>query len=106
MTSNIVETIKEKLQTTLKAIHVVRNIQQHTWQQPLSIIVCMQEVTDTSGGCGQNIEVVVVSDVFEGKGLLQRHRAVNECLAEEIATIHSFKLKTHTSKQWTNNTNK
>ncbi len=67
------------------------------------IVICVyiQEVSDTSGGCGQNIEVVVVSDVFEGKGLLQRHRAVNECLATEIAAIHSFKLKTHTSKQWT-----
>ena len=60
----------------------------------------MQEINDTSGGCGQSFEVLVVSEKFEGKSLLQRHRLVNDCLSEEISLIHSFGQKTYTPSQW------
>lgn len=33
-----------------------------------------QEVEDLSDGCGAKISCLVVSDQFEGKPLLQRHR--------------------------------
>jgi stress-induced morphogen len=46
--------LKAKLQSALQAQYV--------------------EVHDVSGGCGQSFEVVVVSNMFEGKPLLQRHR--------------------------------
>ena len=61
----------------------------------------MQEVRDVSGGCGQSFEAVVVSSQFEGKPLLQRHRMVNGCLAEEIKKVHAFSQKTYTPEQWT-----
>ena len=32
------------------------------------------EVTDTSGGCGGAFEAIIVSEAFEGKKLLARHR--------------------------------
>lgn len=48
------------------------------------------EVVDTSGGCGQAYEVVIVSNVFSGKNKLGRHRLVNTALKEEIAIIHAF----------------
>jgi stress-induced morphogen len=32
------------------------------------------DIADTSGGCGQSFNVLIVSDAFEGKSLLQRHR--------------------------------
>lgn len=48
------------------------------------------EVIDTSGGCGQAFEVVIVSSIFMGKNKLQRHRLVNAALKEEIAVIHAF----------------
>ena len=58
---------------------------------------------DTSCGhdCGQKLEVVIVSPLFEGKGLLQRHRLVNEALSDEIAQLHAFSQKTLTPVQWT-----
>ncbi|XP_046831789.1 bolA-like protein 2 isoform X3 [Vespa crabro] len=72
--------IKNKLITKLNASHV--------------------EVTDQSDGCGAKFSVVVVSNVFEGKTLLQRHRLVNSALEEELKTIHAFSQKTLTSEQW------
>lgn len=37
----------------------------------------LQEVIDQSDGCGAKFSVVIVSDVFDGKPLLQRHRYNN-----------------------------
>jgi stress-induced morphogen len=55
---------------------------------------CMQEVVDTSGGCGSAFEVRAVSPLFAGKTLLQRHRLINECLRAELATgIHALSIK-------------
>ena len=58
---------------------------------------------DTSCGhnCGQKLEVVIVSPLFEEKGLLQRHRLVNEVLADEIEQLHAFSQKCLTPAQWT-----
>ncbi|KAI9297448.1 bola-like protein [Neoconidiobolus thromboides FSU 785] len=58
------------------------------------------EVIDTSGGCGQSFEVIVVSEQFEGLPLLKRHRLVNECVKEEIAQLHAFSQKPYTPAQW------
>ena len=38
--------------------------------------------------------------VFAGKPLLARHRAVNEALAAEMASIHALTLKTLTPEQY------
>ncbi|KAM0917227.1 hypothetical protein ACQ4PT_009658 [Festuca glaucescens] len=50
-------------------------------------------VTDTSGGCGASYEIEVVSDKFEGKRLLERHRMVNTALAPHMAEIHAVSIK-------------
>lgn len=34
----------------------------------------LQEVIDESDGCGAKFSVTIVSTIFEGKSLLQRHR--------------------------------
>ena len=57
-------------------------------------------VSDVSGGCGQAFDVVIVSEQFEGKRTLQRHRLVNDCLKDEIASMHAFSQKTYTPKQF------
>ena len=57
-------------------------------------------VSDVSGGCGQAYDVVIVSDQFEGKSTLQRHRLVNDRLKPEIASMHAFSQKTYTRKQF------
>ncbi|KAL2918965.1 hypothetical protein HK105_201235 [Polyrhizophydium stewartii] len=61
---------------------------------------CRGPITDTSDGCGQSFEVVIVSTAFEGKSLLQRHRLVNDAAKAEIAQIHAFSQKTYTPEQW------
>ncbi|KAJ4964788.1 hypothetical protein NE237_016637 [Protea cynaroides] len=59
------------------------------------------EVTDTSGGCGASFEIEIVSEQFEGKRLLERHRMVNTALTEEMKHIHALSIKKAlTSAQW------
>ncbi|XP_073693618.1 bolA-like protein 2 [Garra rufa] len=73
--------IREKLIAEIGAIHV--------------------DVEDTSPNrCAASFKVLVVSPQFEGKPLLQRHRMVNNCLAEELKEIHAFEQKTLTPEQW------
>ncbi|CAG8518920.1 12073_t:CDS:2 [Ambispora gerdemannii] len=58
------------------------------------------EASDTSGGCGQSFEVIIVSSQFDEKSLLQRHRLVNEAIKDEISELHAFSQKTYTPTQW------
>nr|XP_043632722.1 protein BOLA2 [Erigeron canadensis] len=59
------------------------------------------EVIDTSGGCGASFQVEIVSEQFEGKRLLERHRMVNGVLAEEMKDIHALSItKAQTPDQW------
>nr|XP_056719845.1 bolA-like protein 2 [Euleptes europaea] len=59
------------------------------------------EVEDTTPGrCATSFKVLVVSPQFRGKPLLQRHRLVNEVLAEELKHIHAFEQRTLTPEQW------
>lgn len=57
-------------------------------------------VQDMSGGCGQAFAVVIVSNKFNGKNKLARHRMVNSELKEEIAAIHAFTQKTYTPEEY------
>ncbi|RKP05928.1 bola protein [Thamnocephalis sphaerospora] len=57
-------------------------------------------VTDTSGGCGQNFEVVIVSEMFAGQSTLQRHRLVNNKVKSLISQLHAFSQKTFTPAEW------
>jgi len=54
--------------------------------------MCLQDVEDTSGGCGASFVVSVVSPKFEGMKLLARHRAINAALKEEISQIHALQI--------------
>ncbi|KAK4264802.1 hypothetical protein QN277_025932 [Acacia crassicarpa] len=59
------------------------------------------EVIDTSGGCGASFEIEIVSEQFEGKRLLERHRMVNAALEEEMKEIHALSIKKAvTPEQW------
>lgn len=50
-----------------------------------------------SAGTDSHFKVVIVSSDFEGKLLLQRHRAINKVLADELANhIHALALHTYT----------
>ncbi|GKV25264.1 hypothetical protein SLEP1_g34726 [Rubroshorea leprosula] len=59
------------------------------------------EVIDTSGGCGASFAIEIVSEQFEGKRLLERHRMVNGALQEEMKQIHALSIKKAlTPEQW------
>jgi stress-induced morphogen len=53
----------------------------------------LQTVIDTSGGCGASFDVSIISEAFQGKPLIQRHRAVNTALAKEMPSIHALSIK-------------
>ncbi|KAI0920371.1 hypothetical protein AcW1_002132 [Taiwanofungus camphoratus] len=58
------------------------------------------DIIDQSSGCGENYAVFVVSEAFEGKNTLARHRFINELLKNEIAQMHAFSQRTLTPKQY------
>jgi BolA protein len=52
-------------------------------------------------GSESHFKVTIVSNKFEGERLIQRHRAINSLLAEELAgKIHALALHTYTEKEW------
>ena len=52
-------------------------------------------------GSESHFKVVVVSDAFDGKMLLARHRLVNKALADELdGGIHALALHTMTMQEW------
>ncbi|KXS20497.1 bola-like protein [Gonapodya prolifera JEL478] len=58
------------------------------------------DVSDTSGGCGQSFELVVVAAAFEGKTVLQRHRLVNDACKDLVSQVHAFSQKCLTPAQF------
>jgi acid stress-induced BolA-like protein IbaG/YrbA len=63
--------------------------------------VTLVETQDLTGG-GDHWQVIIVSSAFEGKGLVEQHRIVNEALKEPLADqrIHALALKTYSPAQW------
>ncbi|XP_034244601.1 putative bolA-like protein K11H12.1 [Thrips palmi] len=52
-------------------------------------------------GSETHFKVVVVSSQFEGKPLIQRHRAVNDALSEELKSgVHALSIIAKTPEQW------
>ncbi|XP_029166006.1 protein BOLA2 [Nylanderia fulva] len=74
------EYIKNKVTDELKTLHV--------------------EVVDQSDGCGAKFSIVVVSELFQGKPIVQRHRLVHGVLKEELKTIHAITITALTPEQW------
>ena len=68
-----------------------------------------QVINESSGhnvpkGSESHFKVVVVSAAFDGVKLLERHRQVNDCLADELAnSIHALSIKAQTPAQWEKN---
>ena len=64
---------------------------------PISLV----ETQDLTGG-GDHWQLIVVSPAFEGKGLIDQHRLVNEALKVPLSDqrIHALSLKTFSPAQW------
>ena len=55
----------------------------------------------TKESTGGHFIVTIVSDTFEGKPLLERHRMVYDTLKSEFkSAIHALKLRAYTSREW------
>ncbi len=52
-------------------------------------------------GSESHFKLVVVSDAFDGKMLIARHRMINEILKDELANgIHALAMHTMTPDEW------
>lgn len=52
-------------------------------------------------GAQTHFKVLIVSEAFEGLGLVDRHRRVNEALREELKkTLHALSIRALTPAQW------
>ncbi|KAF6750818.1 bola protein [Ephemerocybe angulata] len=65
-----------------------------------AIPITTLEIEDQSSGCGESYAVVLVSEAFQGKSTLARHRMVNNLLKSHIAQMHAFSQKTYTPQQY------
>ena len=52
-------------------------------------------------GDGRHFEATVISDAFEGKSLLQRHRMVHATVEKQIKSdeLHALSIKAYTPQQ-------
>jgi acid stress-induced BolA-like protein IbaG/YrbA len=59
------------------------------------------QVQDLTGG-GDHYQVIVVSEAFEGKGLVQQHQLVYDAVRQAMSSeaIHALALKTYTPAKW------
>lgn len=59
------------------------------------------ETQDLTGG-GDHWQVIIVSPAFEGRGLLEQQRMVNDALKEAMNSerIHALTMKLYTPAQW------
>ncbi|HPE80633.1 MAG TPA: BolA/IbaG family iron-sulfur metabolism protein [Gammaproteobacteria bacterium] len=79
--------IEEKLQAQFAPLHLEVNNESH--------------MHDAPEGSESHFRVVLVSEQFSGKPLLQRHRAVNTSLDAELkGGIHALALHTMTPEEW------
>lgn len=66
----------------------------------------MQVINESSNhnvppGSESHFKVVLVSNDFDGKNLLARHRLVNSILANELqGKIHALAIHTYTEAEW------
>lgn len=52
-------------------------------------------------GDGDHLEAIIVSDLFDGKSLLQQHQMVMAPLNEALkGQLHALKIQTYTPDQW------
>lgn len=47
-----------------------------------------------------HFKLVLVSDAFEGKRMVQRHQLIYSTLKEEMPTFHALAMHLHTVKEW------
>ncbi len=88
----MLDTIKKKLANaiTLSHLEVIDETSNHNVPE----------------GSESHFKVILVTDEFNDKPLLQRHRLVNEALVEELKhKIHALAIHTYTMQEWSEQSN-
>lgn len=82
--------IKNSIETKLQSV------------QPLFLeVINESHMHNVPKGSESHFKVTIVSDAFNGKTLLARHRVINDLLADELAHfIHALVLHTMTAEEW------
>ncbi len=84
---SVEDDITEKLQTGLKPSHLEVINESHMHNVP--------------PGSESHFKVIAVTEAFEGKMLVARHRMINQLLADELAgPVHALALHTMTPDEW------
>ena len=84
---NLHETIKAKLGEALHPVHLE--------------VVNESAMHSVPAGSETHFKVLVVSRIFEGLGLVDRHRRVNEVLRDELrGGVHALSIRALTPNQW------
>ncbi|WP_078118284.1 BolA family protein [Thiosocius teredinicola] len=79
--------IEQKLRDAFAPLHLEVENESHMHNVP--------------AGSESHFKIVLVTEQFDGKPLLQRHRAVNSALSTELAgQIHALALHTMTPNEW------
>lgn len=82
----IEDTITEKLQAGLNPQHLEVENESHMHNVP--------------PGSESHFKIVAVSEAFNGKMLIARHRLINKLLEDELQVIHALALHTMTPEEW------
>ena len=81
------EKIEGKLGEALRPVHLE--------------VVNESHMHSVAPGSETHFKVLVVSDAFEGLGLVDRHRRVNEILRDELRSgVHALSIRAMTPTQW------
>ena len=81
------QTLEQKLTATFKPDFLLVENESHMHSVPQ--------------GSESHFKVVVVSQEFENKMLIKRHRMINECLSDELKNqLHALAIHTFTSAEW------
>jgi len=84
---SIQQEIESKLVNGISALHLDVENESHNHNVPV--------------GSESHFKVVLVSNDFDGKALLARHRIINKILEDELnGKIHALALHTYTEKEW------
>tara|TARA_Y100000588_G_C13721209_1_gene697354 strand:+ start:97 stop:405 length:309 start_codon:yes stop_codon:yes gene_type:complete len=63
------------------------------------------EVVDINN-TGDHFSIIIVSNKFNNKSLIDRHKIIYKIFSEEITKeIHALQIKTYTHSEWKNNNN-
>ncbi|XP_031557313.1 uncharacterized protein LOC116293952 [Actinia tenebrosa] len=100
----ICKTVFNSISTTLQKMSVQATITENLTKEfkPSHLEVLNESyMHNVPKGSETHFKVIVVSDVFKDKSLIQRHRMVNEVLKKELeGGVHALSIQAKTAEQW------